>query len=294
LPHSHLAEVFGFPTDNLSSEAERVREGRLCPFNNVSERCTKTSTKNPLGVCSVFSDAGPTITCPVRFTQDELVTKDAAQFFGFSPGSWESLTEVQLTNKAGQSAGKIDSVLAVRDSEGKVSDFGALEVQAVYISGTVRPPFEHYMEDRRDRQHHVWEGEDPPHADNLSSYKRLVMQIIFKGTILNAWGKKLAVATHKNFFAMFPDFPVVPVEQAEVAWLVYDLTLNTSTNSYNLEREKTIYTRFDPAIESLSTSEPGPLEAFEEDLRRKLDNKKKKKRRRKPAISPDQPAFDGV
>ena len=29
-----LAEIFGFPPDNLSPEAERYRRNRLCPYQN--------------------------------------------------------------------------------------------------------------------------------------------------------------------------------------------------------------------------------------------------------------------
>ncbi|RME75815.1 MAG: hypothetical protein D6784_07240 [Chloroflexi bacterium] len=29
-----LAEVFGFPPDNLSDTAERYRRNKLCPYNN--------------------------------------------------------------------------------------------------------------------------------------------------------------------------------------------------------------------------------------------------------------------
>jgi len=30
-----LAEVFGFPIDNLSKEASRYRKNKLCPYNNI-------------------------------------------------------------------------------------------------------------------------------------------------------------------------------------------------------------------------------------------------------------------
>jgi len=43
----------------------------------------------------------------------------------------------------GRSAGNIDVVLVSYDNDGKVLDFGALEIQAVYISGNVRDPFEY-------------------------------------------------------------------------------------------------------------------------------------------------------
>jgi len=63
-----LAEVFGFPTDNFSNNAERYRKNRLCPFHNKVPSCTKNSATNPLGVCSIFYINSPVITCPIRFT----------------------------------------------------------------------------------------------------------------------------------------------------------------------------------------------------------------------------------
>ena len=47
-----LAEVFGFPIDNMSSSAQRARANRLCPYNNRVPNCTKDKAENPLGVCS--------------------------------------------------------------------------------------------------------------------------------------------------------------------------------------------------------------------------------------------------
>ena len=64
------------------------------------------------------------------------------------------LTEVRLDDKNGKSAGNIDLVLVAYDSNGRILDFGALEVQAVYISRNVRKPFEHYMQDPARRRQH--------------------------------------------------------------------------------------------------------------------------------------------
>src|SRR5579871_540735 len=157
MPNHPLAEVFGFPTDNLSRDAERYRNNRLCPFNNRSPNCTKSSVENPLGVCSVFGGSGElVITCPVRFRQEWKIATDAAEFF-FPPGAtWTSLTEVQLNDHNGKSAGNVDVVLLSYDAIGRIIDYGALEVQAVYISGNVRTPFEHYMEDPHGRSHMDW------------------------------------------------------------------------------------------------------------------------------------------
>lgn len=141
-----LAEVFGFPTNNNGREAVRSRQHRLCPFGNKVPNCTKDKANDPLGVCSIFDGKQVVITCPIRFRQDWIIAEDAVSFF-FPPGAkWTTLTEVRLNDKHGKSAGNIDVVLVSYNDKGKVTDFGALEVQAVYISGNVRNPFEYYMQ----------------------------------------------------------------------------------------------------------------------------------------------------
>jgi hypothetical protein len=105
-----LAEVFGFPTDNITSEAKRYRHNALCRFGNKVPNCTKDKANNPLGVCSIFDGEDIVITCPIRFREQWLIAEDAASFF-FSKGTkWTTLTEVRLKDKHGNSAGNIDVV----------------------------------------------------------------------------------------------------------------------------------------------------------------------------------------
>lgn len=273
MPSHPLAEVFGFPADNLSAEAERYRDNRLCPYHNKVPSCTKDKANDPLGVCTIFDGDTIAITCPVRFRQDWLIIEDAAKFF-FSPGTlWTSLQEIRLNDAHGQSAGNIDFVLVSYDEGGRITDFGALEVQAVYISGNVRQPFEHYMADRVGRKDMVWTSTNV-RADYLSSSrKRLVPQLIYKGSILKAWGKRVAVALHEAFFTTLPPLPIVEPAQADIAWLVYGLDLDSEANRYNLVHRKTVYTPFQSALEKITTPTPGVLEDFVQLLQEKLDEK---------------------
>lgn len=197
MPHTRplkhpLAEVFGFPTDSHTAAAVRNRTRRLCPFNNRVPSCTKDKAQDPLGVCSVVCGEEIAITCPVRFRQDWLIADHAADFFFPSGTKWTSLTEVRLKDAEGGSAGNIDVVLCAYNEHGRVFDFGALEVQAVYISGNVRNPFEHYMEAPEQRASMDWTAQpNYPRPDFLSSSrKRLAPQLLFKGGILHAWKKK--------------------------------------------------------------------------------------------------------
>jgi hypothetical protein len=278
LPKQPLAEVFGFPVDNDSLEAERYRQNRLCPYNNKVPNCTKDSVTNPLGVCSIFHNDGLAVICPVRLRQNWLIAEHAASFF-FPKGSrWTTLVEVRLKDKTGSSAGNVDVVLVSYDEDERITDFGALEVQTVYVSGYSmrRGFFNPMMEDRAAYLATDWERgkKKPPRPDYLSSSrKRLAPQLIYKGGIFKTWGKKQAVAVHSAFFNTLPELPEVPKERADIAWFIYDLVHDDHAHRYNLALTRTVYTEFKPSLDKITLSEPGPMENFVAKLQTKLSAK---------------------
>lgn len=270
-----LAEVFGFPISNLSEEAQRYRSNRLCPFGNRVPSCTKDKVLDPLGVCSVYDGRNVVITCPIRFRENWIVADDASKFFFQEDQHWTSLSEIRLKDNNGVVVGNIDIVLVSYDDRGKVTDFGALEIQAVYISGNIRHPFNQYMLSPHQNSEMDWSHKvNYPRPDFLSSSrKRLAPQMLFKGGILYAWGKKQAVAIDKHFFSTLPDLPQVPREEAEIAWLIYDLQLDAEQNRFHLIQDKIVYTRFEPALLQITVPEVGELGLFVEHLQNKLDQK---------------------
>jgi hypothetical protein len=275
MPTHPLAEVWGYATDNFTPEAQRHREKRLCPFNNKVPNCTKDKARDPLGVCSIYEGVNVAVTCPIRFREDWIIADDAAGFFFPENTRWTSLTEVRLKDKNGLSAGNIDIVLVAYDMRGRILDFGALEIQAVYISGNIRLPFEAYLEDPEKRYNMDWRQHGLfPRPDYLSSSrKRLAPQLIYKGGIFSAWGKRLAVAVDRHFFATLPSLPQTTSEQAGIAWLVYDLRLLQAQKRFKLVRHQQIYTGLTPALEAITKTEPGPVEDFINYLQEKLDEK---------------------
>lgn len=272
-----LAEVFGHLTMDHTERAVRYRSRRLCPFNNKVPNCTKDKAKNPLGVCTIYHDNHPVITCPIRFREGWIIADDAACFFFREGTAWSSLTEVRLNDLYGKTAGNIDVILVAYDNNGKVYDFGALEIQAVYISGNVRDPFEYFMKDPKGRASMDWSKEpNYPRPDYLSSSrKRLVPQLLFKGGILHSWEKKIAVALNKSFFATLPNIKQVPKSDADIAWLIYDLELvpgqGKEPGRYSLKKVDEIFTEFEPALFSITTPSPGKVEDFMKLLQEKLD-----------------------
>ncbi len=289
MPSHPLAEVFGFPVDNKSGRAVRYRQNRLCPFNNRVANCTKDKANDPLGVCSIFeADGEPAITCPIRFRQDWIITDDAAAFFSPAQTTWTSLTEVRLNDRQGKSAGNIDLILVSYDAAGQITDFGALEIQGVYISGNIRRPFSYFMQDPATHYEMDWTTErNYPRPDYLSSSrKRLVPQLMYKGGILKTWDKKQAVALHRGFFRTLPELPEVQPDEADIAWLIYDLVRDPEQNVFSLALQTTIYTRFESALNQIAVPEPGPMNTFVEMLQEKLDEKLEN-----GTIAPDAPTL---
>ncbi len=263
-----IAEVFGFRPDDSSAAARRYRSSRLCPFNNKVPNCTKDKAKDPLGVCSIMHDGAAVITCPIRFRENWIITDDAAEFFFGEGARWTSLTEVRLSDADGKSAGNIDIVLVAYDTAGKIVDFGALEVQAVYISGNIRDPFSFYMSDPG--KHAVADWRQLPRPDYLSSSrKRLVPQLLYKGGILHDWGKKTAVALSRSFFETLPKLPTVKKQDADIAWMIYELVEEDSR--FQLVLGEVVYTQFQPSLLKITSPRPGKLEDFLTSLQEKLD-----------------------
>lgn len=269
-----LAEVFGFPIQNESERAIRYRENKLCPFNNIVSNCTKNSIEFPLGVCSIYHKNNPVIICPVRFREDWGIISDAAKFIFDDKDTWTHVGEVRLNDKFGKSAGNIDYVLVSYDDKGRVTDFGSLEVQSVYISGNLTGPFTAYLENPT--PDFSWTNAlKYPKPDYLSSSrKRLIPQIIAKGSILNQWNKKQAVALQTSFYETLPSLPEIDRSKSDLAFFLYDLLPNDSTNSLELKLQKIVYTSFKEALEHIAKFEAGSLTEFTATLQRKLDAKK--------------------
>jgi hypothetical protein len=204
-----------------------------------------------------------------------LIAEDAANFF-FPPDTmWTSLTEVRLNDANGQSAGNIDIVLVSYDKQGKVLDFASLEIQAVYISGNVRKPFEHYISNPSKNVNFDWSNErNYPRPDFLSSSrKRLAPQLIFKGGILKYWNKRMAVALDNTFFKTLPELPETEKTDADIAWFIYDLVLDKPSNKFKLQKVNTKYTNFKNALDRITMSSPGEAAEFINVLQEKLDEK---------------------
>ncbi|MCZ8022130.1 MAG: NotI family restriction endonuclease [Cytophagales bacterium] len=272
-PTQPLAEVFGFPINNESARAKRYRENKLCPFNNIVSNCTKNSIEFPLGVCSLNHKEKPVVICPIRFREDWSIISDAAGFIFDKKATWTHVGEVRLKDKHGKSAGNIDYVLVSYDDKGRVVDFGSLEVQAVYISGNLTGPFTAYLE--KPTPGFTWtQAFKFPKPDYLSSSrKRLIPQIIAKGSILKQWKKKQVVALQTSFYKTLPDLPEFDKAESDFAFFLYDL-VPTKSKILELKLQRVVYTKFAKALEQIAKFEAGSIKEFTELLQKKLDAKR--------------------
>ena len=269
-----LAEVFGFPIGNESERAKRYRDNKLCPFNNIVSNCTKNSIVFPLGVCSLHHKGKPVIICPIRFREDWSIISDAAGFIFDKKATWTHVGEVRLKDKYGKSAGNIDYVLVSYDDKGRVVDFGSLEVQAVYISGNLTGPFTAYLENPS--PNFTWtQAFKFPKPDYLSSSrKRLIPQIIAKGSILKQWKKKQVVALQTSFYNTLPELPEFDKAESDFAFFLYDLVPVKNSKTLELKLQRVVYTKFAKALEQIAKFEAGSIKEFTEILQRKLDAKR--------------------
>jgi len=266
-----LCEVFGFPVSDFSEEAIRYRQNKLCPYNNRVPQCTKDKANDPLGVCSMFENGRPVIICPIRFRQDWKIIADTQEFLLPNTNDRVYVTEVGLKDANNETAGNIDVVIIKTEGE-RIVDFGALEVQAVYISGNIREPFKSYIEDPSNHYNTNWHSRYYPSPDWLSSIKRLEHQLIAKGRIFNTWGKRMAVAIEKQFYDNFRSLHglvEVSPQEANIAWFLYALS-NEPGPHYELKLERTIYMRMEDVLDRFSHLEAGSIHDFEATLRRKL------------------------
>ncbi|MDR2085615.1 MAG: hypothetical protein LBP72_00390, partial [Dysgonamonadaceae bacterium] len=259
---------------NQSDRAMRYLKNKLCPFNNIVSNCTKNSIELPLGVCSLNHKDKAVIICPIRFREDWKIMSETAAFIFNETTHWTHLGEIKLKDKTGKSAGNIDYVLVSYDDKGRIIDFGSLEVQAVYISGNLTGPFNAYLENPVPDFH--WpQALKYPKPDYLSSSrKRLIPQIIAKGSILRQWNKKQAVALQTTFYDTLPPLPEVEKSVADFAFLLYDLEPVGNETRLELTLKRIVYTKFDMALEQIARFEAGSLTDFTRQLQKKLDAKR--------------------
>jgi len=122
-----------------------------------------------------------------------------------------------------------------------------------------------------------WTGPHSPAIPGLITYhhpgKGWYHSSFSRVSILHTWQKKTAVALNKGFYDTLPPMRSVSKEEAEIAWLIYDLELieERDQKRYALTKNDEVFTEFEPALLTITTPLPGMIEDFINLLQDKLD-----------------------
>ena len=183
------AEVFGYPANNRSTEAEDARTRHWCRFAGAP--CNKTSRliDYPFGVCSVDHHGEVCAICPRRFEEagsvagiPRVLSDIAVHYFG-DYNNIILFPEVSLPN-----VGTIDYVLVRhRPLRAEVDDFVAVEFQTDSTTGTGA-----LVQGLRDfvAGQDVGERSYQFGMNTYDTIKRSVTQLLNKGIVYEAWAIK--------------------------------------------------------------------------------------------------------
>jgi hypothetical protein len=200
-------------------------------------------------------ETAATTICPIRLQEDSRMFVDAGRLAFGSGQELVVVPEFKLlripeTNKR---IGKIDFVLAQLDTNGKPTDFAALEVQSVYISGrSIRPAFNRYL---KTGEYDAIQKNRPDFRS--SAQKRLMPQLSLKVPVFRRWGKRFFVVTDAAFFEAMPRIKTVPgAGNSEVTWLIYPLVRRASGVGYKYGDPTIVFTQWDDVLSALREGEP--------------------------------------
>lgn len=197
-----ISEFFGYKAENSSKESLQTAMRQVCPF--LGKQCTKVLKDRTIsGVCAIRqkTEGSPdVICCPNRLYADDyrMLRIVAKKAFGFNLNLYAGRAavdkakqkggaiavfghgwggELRLPQRQGSGSYFVDWVLARLDSNGKLVEFTAIEVQTIDTTGSYGKARLALGKDRSIISDTVglnWE--------NVA--KRIIPQIIYKGQVL--------------------------------------------------------------------------------------------------------------
>lgn len=236
------------------------------PFKGGS--CTKQG-----GVCSMrlYDDAGGGLASPSQGKQGRLRTlcpnrfqeaSEAYKVIGREMLGTDDpyvVSEVGFLRKEGRSSdvGKIDNVLVDRRN---LSNWCALEIQAVYFSG---PKMETYLHQLGRVEAGIPFPDVTRRPDyRSSSSKRLMPQLQVKVPTLRRWAKKMAILVDRDFFESIGRIDEASgPSNADIAWFAADFQLDGDRAKLTLS--KPVFQTLEKSVENLTGGIPVSLEEFE-------------------------------
>jgi len=267
-----VSEIFGKGFNNRSNEAELIRAKKICPFQNTP--CTKSSKTDPIGICT-FSDGNSAASvCPNRFLEHGRIFRDAAAIAFGEAAKYEVFPEIKILKikdkKTGKDKkiGKVDFLIGKIES-GSVTDFAAVEIQAVYFSGTeIRTFLKNYLHAKSTNIKAEKRGMD----FRSSAQKRLIPQLKLKVPVFRRWGKKFFVVVDSLFFESLPNFNQTVESNSEVTWLSYPI--QKSGADYEIQPPHIIFSEWDEIKNALREGVAPSLEEITSELQKRYNKKK--------------------
>ena len=279
-----IGEWYGDSYAGLTSKERRAYAAGggsyPCPFRLGGGKCTKKG-----GVCSfrlyedadgvtvpvADTEAGLRVLCPRRFEEEMTIFQWVGEVV-LGTSTPDIATEIGFlkTEEGNTHVGRIDMVLASQEGGAAALDWCALEIQAVYFSGTGM------SEEFRSILKH--KGESPPFPSHTrrpdyrsSGPKRLMPQLQIKVPTLRRWGKKMAVVVDKHFFNSLGHMEEVgDLSSGDIAWFTVDFEEESGGRRFRLVRDSIHVTTLERATEGLTGGSPVTLTEFEEGIRSKL------------------------
>lgn len=287
-----IGEWFGRFYNEMDSETRyryaSIKSNRSikCPFRKDINNCNKSG-----GVCTMVSyikdDSGSVLLdeskpdlvtlCPNRFWQNNTIFKEIGKTLLSTeyPTLIKEVNFLQRVDSQGniqkEYVGKIDLILTKLDKKNHISDWCALEIQAVYFSGSSMS-YE-FSAIKNNPNEVIFPVKNRRPDFRSSGPKRLMPQLEIKIPTLRRWGKKMAIVIDKSFFdSISPMKEVDSLSNADIAWFI----VNYEKENRELNLFKTIFTTLESSIEGLTAGKPISKENFEKELQGYLDGKESK------------------
>jgi hypothetical protein len=270
------AEVFGYPVDDDSEQAQLDRKEHRCPF--LGQTCWKQSRliDYPFGVCSVDYNGETIATCPSRFRQDERVFKDIADHYFGTRHDLIPFSEVRTsvaTRSGRRVAYTFDYVLVKhKPLSSEIEDFVAIEVQTVDTTNTGKlvAALEDFTSGKDIHQERYGFG-----LNWANVWKRCFSQILREGVILERWGQKIYWVAQEPAFEYLVDshgLHGMAFDQAHsTVFMTYDLVEGEGQKS--LARARLESATMDQLFEAFQHNAPIPSkDEFVQKLKEKVED----------------------
>lgn len=266
------------PFKSTKDEGLCNKEGGVCSLRMYSYG-VDPSTGRAMGVPIAGKQGALRATCPYRFHEaktvfnwvGEVILDDSLPNLVGEVGFLEA--GATTDSAGGEDVGRIDMVLvSSKTIDAEKKDWAALEVQAVYFSGSsMRAEFNAYA-DKTCNWVIFPAGHRRPDYRS-SGPKRLMPQLQIKVPTLRRWGRKMAVVVDQSFFDSIGEMDNVPhISNADIAWFTVGFEEVKDSTQMQLVTREVRYTTLERAVEGLTGGKAVALPIFEARISSKIKN----------------------